>query len=156
MGGITENGRDLAEKYSSCAYQLLAHCPKLYPASTGIAPTTVAGHASADTWGNYVDILPAATIDADTSQTHFFIEELDIFGLTNNSRLYFEFQYNSVTVGRGHLYSQGTGTNSRRGGSFNTIAIKKVTGQALKMRIMSDQAGESVDVGPLHWCEGVP
>ena len=154
--GMMENGRDLAEKYSGCNFQMLAHLPQLYPPTTETAAVAVAGHANAHTWGVYADIMPAATIDADSSQTHFFVDEMDIHGLTNNSKLYFELQYNSETVGRGHIFSRGTGTNTVRGSDFNTLVIAKVTGQALKMRIMSNQAAESVDVGPINWCEGVP
>ena len=41
-----------------------------------------------------------------------------------------------------------------RGEYFKMVITKKVAGQDLKMRIMSDQAGESVDVNPISWCSG--
>jgi len=150
------NGRPIFETDISCLYQLFEKLPNIYPALTNGGVTAVAGHASANTWGNYVDILPALTIDADPSQTYFDISAIDVTGITNNSVLYFEFQYNSITVGRGYYAYSGTGSNLTRNSAFKMIPIKKVAGQALKMRIMSNQAGESIDINPILWCEGNP
>jgi hypothetical protein len=153
--GAARNGRNIQETQISCIYQLDDNLPHIYPTSTGVAATAVAGHANVNTWGNWVSILPAATIDADASKTHLDIHEIEMSGITSNSELYFELQYNSVTFGRGYYVRSGTGQNMVRNQNYKSTILQKVAGQDVKMRIMSDQAGESVDVGAIMWCEGV-
>jgi len=150
------NGRPEMEEQISALYQMEEVVPNLYPAATDGGTTTVDGNASADTWGDWTTILPAATIDADPTITYFDVTAIGLYGLTSNSLMYFELQYNSVTIGRGYLYNAGTGKNAVRGEAFKMICQKKVTGQDLNMRIMSDQGSESIEVGPIAWCEGVP
>jgi len=138
-----------------CMYVNVNSLPMNYPATPGAGPTAVAGHANVDEWGNWVTIIPFATIDAEWGN-YFDVESIQIEGITANSVFYFELQYNSITVGRGFITVTGTGARAMRGGFFKFMATLKVAGQDLKMRIMSDQAGESVDVDPIMWCSGTP
>jgi hypothetical protein len=149
------NGRKFEELQTSCLYQVIDKVPFLYPAATGVAATTVAGHANANTWGNWVTIIPAATIDASPG-THFDVANISIINVNANSTLYYEIQYNSTTIGRGFMYNRGTGTNLVRGSDFKMVGTFKVAGQKLEMRIMSSDAGESVDIPVIMWCSGTP
>jgi len=138
---------------ASCCFLNDNKVSLLYPATPGAAPTAVAGNALADNWGNWVVILPAATIDAE-AQEYFDVESINIEGITANSTFFFELRYNSVTVGRGFVTTTGTGARARRNEHFKSVVSLRVAGQDTEMRIMSDQAAESVDVGPIMWCTG--
>ena len=138
-----------------CLYLDFNGIPQLYPATPGAAATTVNGHANANEWGNWTVILDDATIEG-TYGEYFDIQGFNITGITANSFLYFELRYNSITVGRGYVNPSGTAIAIVKYDAFKMIATKKVEGEDLEMRIMSDQAGESVDVKPVMWCSGTP
>lgn len=138
-----------------CMFTNTNSLPVNYPATPGAGPTAVAGNGGANLWGNWVAIIPNATIDGEWGD-YFDVESIQIEAITANSVFYFELQYNSVTVGRGFITVTGTGARAMRGGYFKFMVTKKVAGQDLEMRIMSDQAGESVDVDPIMWCSGTP
>ena len=140
---------------NSCCYVNDNKVSTLYPSTPGAAPTAVAGNALADNWGNWVAIIPAATIMGEDGD-YFDVESINIDGITANSILFFELQYNSVTVGRGYIATALTGVRAVRQADFKGVVSLKVEGEDLEMRVMSDQAAESVNVNPIMWCSGDP
>ena len=141
-----------------CLYQIYEALPKIYPTAPSSNPAaTLAKPASVDGYSGWTTIIPAATIDADTTSTYFNVNSLEILNVPGNSYVYFEMQYNSVTVGRGHVTASGTGARLTKGSDFGLTAMPKVTGQDLKMRISDENAGaNNYAVGPIMWCEGNP
>ena len=113
------------------------------------------GHDDANEWGDWTTIIPAATIMA-VAGDYFDVQGFNVNGITANSFLYFEFQYNSITIGRGYVNPSGVAICIMKYQAFKMMATKKVAGQDLKLRIMSDQAAEAVDIKPIMWCSGTP
>lgn len=145
----------------NCIYGTDNLVPKIYPDDPTAAKTTINGHAVAGQWGNWTQIIPAATIDADSDLRYFDIHSISITGVTVNSILYFEVAYDDNGAGitspfaRGFIEDTGVGARSLvRNQDFKSEITLKITGNNVYMRINSDQAGESIDANPILWCDG--
>ena len=133
-----------------CMYANSNGIPNLSPATPGTAAIAVPGHANVNEWGVWTTILGNAVIDAE-SGNYFDVTEININGLTANSFVYFEFQYDSLTIARGYINPSGTKFTLTKNQAFKMTVVKKVAGEDLKMRLMSDQAGDCVDAKPIMW-----
>ncbi len=160
LNAIQENIDSIADPdikdilfYSGCMYTEINTVPNLYPITPGGGPTNVTGHANPNEWGTWTNILPSSVIDA-SEGVYFDVVSINIENITANSAFYFEMRYNNNTVARGYVTTTGTGVKVRRDFDFKFSNTTKVENEDLEMRIMSDQAGETVSVDPIMWCSG--
>ena len=141
----------------SCLYQNNNNISMTYPVLPSSNPiVALVKPAAVDGWSPWTSIIPAATIDA-AGEDQLDLMAVYIDNIPAGAHVYFEVQYNSVTIGRGWLVTGAGAFRVRRNDDFKCRITDRVAGQDLKMRISDDQAGaNNYNVGPASWCAGSP
>jgi len=141
----------------ACMYLGDNTVPFRYPITPDAAALAINRHANAGTWSGWQQLIPAATIDA-PAEDYIDVSVIRFDNLAANEVLYFDLQYDGVTVASGYAYNDGNNqARAIQGSDFKMGHTARVPTEDLEIRINSSNTnGGNIDIKPVVWCTGSP